>query len=123
MNLRFKKIISVLSAYASGSFNPRLTISSHFDDMDAIAESINMVGEELKAITISRNYFNNIFHSVSDMVFVLNKTGGITDTNKAVSDQLGYPREYLVDKTLDHLQASGKPSIIRDILRHLQKSD
>src|SRR5665647_964194 len=91
INLEIAKEINLrLSEYSLGKFDKRLTLSSRLDDIDAIISGINMLGEELKAITISRNYFTNIFNSVSDMVFVLNAKGVIEDANKPAEEQLNY---------------------------------
>src|SRR5688572_3259499 len=87
---RLKKINRVLSEYSLGEFDKRLEISPELDEIDAFMAGINMLGEELKTTTISRNYFNNIFHSVSDMLFVLNEKGEVTDMNNSVCVQLGY---------------------------------
>jgi len=119
--MRFKQMVNILSAYATGNFNSRLKISDRYDDLDAIAESINMVGQELKAVTISRNYFNNIFHSVSDMIFVLDRSGKILDTNSRVYNHLGYSKESLLTKTLDDLTGSPKPSLTKDIAKQLKQ--
>jgi PAS domain S-box-containing protein len=116
-------MINTLSAYAGGNFTRSIKISPRYDELDAISESINMVGQELKAVTISRNYFNNIFHSVSDMIFVLDKSGKIMDTNKRVYDHLGYQKESLLDKKLDALLDPEKDHFTKDILRGLRQRD
>jgi PAS domain S-box-containing protein len=90
MDKRLKEISLRLSEYSLGIFDRRIAISPALDDIDAISNGINMLGEELKAVTISRDYFTNIFNSVSDMVFILNSSGNITDANKAAEKQLGY---------------------------------
>jgi PAS domain S-box-containing protein len=64
---------------------------------------INMLGEELKTTTISKNYFNNIFHSVSDMVFVLDGRGEITDVNNSVHIQLGHNLQSIKGIFIDQL--------------------
>lgn len=121
VDLRFKQMINTLSAYAAGNFNYSIKISNRYDELDAIAESINMVGQELKAVTISRDYFNNIFHSVSDMIFVLDKSGHIIDTNRMVYDQLGYLKDALLGIKVDELSSDGQDSITEDILRALKQ--
>ena len=65
MDPRFKKINDLLSAYALGQFDKRLSLSKKLDEVDAFIAGVNMLGEELKETTISRNYFNDIFNSRS----------------------------------------------------------
>ena len=79
MDNRLKEINLRLSEYSIGNFDRNLKISPMLDEVDAISSGINMLGEELKAITISRNYFNSIFNSVSDMVLILKPKGIIID--------------------------------------------
>src|ERR1035441_2469788 len=64
---------------------------------------ISMLGEELKATTISKNYFNNIFQSVSDIIFIMKKDGEILDLNHAGFALLKYPSEKLGAINLFHL--------------------
>jgi PAS domain S-box-containing protein len=49
-----------------------------------------MLGEELKSTTISRNFFNDIFNSVSEMIFVVDESGLISYANQAAMEKL-YP--------------------------------
>ena len=101
MDKRLKEISSQLSEYSLGRFNKKMKISTRLDEVDAVISGINMLGEELRAATISRNYFNNIFDSVSDMVFVLNNKGIIEDTNKQVETQLKFERGILKGKSIN----------------------
>ena len=90
MDKRFKQINSLLGEYATGGFERRLPLSPRLDEIDAMISGINMLGEELRAITISRDYFNSIFNAVSDMVFILNRQGLIMDNNVPAEKQLNF---------------------------------
>ncbi|MEO6733998.1 MAG: ATP-binding protein [Ferruginibacter sp.] len=98
MDKRFKQIIFQLSEYSSGRFDKTFPLSPQLDDVDAIISGINMLGEELKAITISRDYFTNIFNSISDMVFILNNKGVIEEVNRSAEQQLKFERGDLKGK-------------------------
>lgn len=106
MDKRLREINLLLSEYSQGKFSKRLVISDKLDETDAVMNGINMLGEELKAITISRNYFTNIFNSVSDMVFVLNNKGIIEDANYAAEQQLNYEAGCLRGKAFNSLHQS-----------------
>lgn len=121
VNNRIKRINQVLSAYSLGNFNQRLEISRRLDEIDAFMAGINMLGEELKATTISRDYFNSIFHSVSDMVFVLDNAGVINDMNQSVQTQLGYTVEQLKGTTVDGLLLAGYPPLLQPMATYLKK--
>ncbi len=103
MDNRFNKIKKLLSDYSLGNFDRKLTMSPRMDQVDAFIAGVNMLGEELKERTISRDYFNDIFNSVSDMVFVLDKQGRIENINKAVSHHLQYSLEELIGKPVSFL--------------------
>jgi PAS domain S-box-containing protein len=118
---RFNKINRLLSNYSLGKFDRRLAISSRMDEVDAFIAGVNMLGEELKSITISRNYFTNIFNSVSDMVFILDKKGIVENINKAVSEQLEYQLRNVRGRAFGELQPVGKNEVFQNILRDLKK--
>jgi len=122
MDKRLKEINLRLSEYSLGKFDKRLTLSPRLDDIDAIISGINMLGEELKAITISRNYFTNIFNSVSDMVFVLNAKGVIEDANKPAEEQLNYEPGSLRGKPIHNLY-KGNLSWFKNITRQLKNEN
>jgi PAS domain S-box-containing protein len=119
MDKRLREINLRLSEYSLGNFNNRINVSTQLDEVDAISSSINMLGEELKAITISRNYFTNIFNSVSDMVFILNTKGIITDVNNSAEEQLKYEPGSLIGKTISDLN-KGNLSYFRNIIKELK---
>lgn len=123
MDRRFKKINQLLSNYSLGKFDKQLEVSSRLDEIDAIIAGINMLGEELKETTISRNYFNNIFNSVSDMVFVLDKSGKINDINKSVQEQLGYTIINVKGKSINFLILPHQKQSVSPITKHLTNAE
>ncbi len=120
MDERFNKINRLLSNYSLGKFDKRLAISRRLDEVDAFIAGVNMLGEELKSITISRNYFTNIFNTVSDMVFILDKKGMVENINRAVSEQLEYDLESVKGRAFDELHPVEKGTFFKDILRELK---
>lgn len=91
MDPRFKEINELFINYSLGNFDYKVELSPQLDEIDAFISNINMLGEELKATTISKNYFNNIFNSVSDIIFIMEENGEIRDLNKAGVALLKYP--------------------------------
>lgn len=122
MDNRLKKISRLLGEYSKGNFNKVITLSGKLDGLDAIISGINMLGEELKAATISKNYFNNIFNAVSDMVFVLDSKGKIEELNKSVTDKLGYNKNELIGKAVSFLQARDKRSFNNNFLSSVKEN-
>ncbi len=87
---RFEKINELFINYSQGNFDYQVELSPKLDEIDAFISNINMLGEELKATTISKNYFNNIFNSVSDIIFIMEKSGKMRDINTAGYVLFGY---------------------------------
>jgi PAS domain S-box-containing protein len=98
---RIEKITDLVVNYSMGNFEAKLEPSGQYDEVDAFITIMNMVGEELKASTISRNYFNDIFNSVSEMLFVLDNEGRVLSINNTVTEKLGYSENQLREKKID----------------------
>ena len=50
---RIEVILSLIQNFASGELDARRESSSHSDELDAVIEGLNMLGEELSAKTVS----------------------------------------------------------------------
>jgi PAS domain S-box-containing protein len=122
MDNRFKKLNRQLSEYSLGKFDKKLRLSSRLDEVDAFIAGVNMLGEELKDKTISRDYFNNIFNSVSDMVFVLNKQGKIENINSSVTNHLEYELSSLRGKPINYLLDKSQPDWYNQVLKDMHAS-
>jgi PAS domain S-box-containing protein len=122
MDPRLEEINRLLINYSLGEFDNKIEPSARFDEIDAFISNINMLGEELKTSTISRNYFNNIFNSVSDMLFVLNNDGIISNVNNVVIDKLKYTQEQLKQNNIDFITKNKQP-LFTYIKEELGKKD
>lgn len=103
MDTRLEKINNLLVNYSLGNFDLKIEPTDQFDEIDAFISNINMLGEELQSSTITKNYFNNIFNSVSDMLFVLNNDGIINSVNKAAASKLKCTEKQLTGNSVDFL--------------------
>ena len=79
---RLTNISNLLANYSIGKFSDKLEVSENLDEIDSIIMGINMLGEELEYTTISKNIFENIFNSVTNILFIVNKEGIIIGSNK-----------------------------------------
>ena len=120
MDKRLKEINSLLIKYSRGNFDTRLAISPSLDETDAIINGINMLGEELRATTVSRNYFSNIFNSVSDMVWVTDMRGIIVEINKSGIDQLQYTYHDAIGRSTN-IFFDDKRNLFKRIVKKLNK--
>lgn len=94
------EIEDIIIAYANGELHKRLDISDKRDDRDTIIAGINMLGEELEKTTISRDYFMNIYNSVSDMLIITDLNGCIVDINLTVEKTFGKTTCQLIGEKL-----------------------
>jgi len=114
MDKRIDQINQLLTAYSQGRFDMRLPLTNVNDELNACIWGFNIIGEELEEIAITRDYFDAIFNTVSEMVLVVTAKGVIEDLNRAVSDQLGYPKEGLIGQPLDILTGESARSLFRE---------
>jgi PAS domain S-box-containing protein len=121
MDKRIHKINKLLTDYSLGRFEGRLELSHNLDDIDAFINGVNMLGEELKDTTIRRDYFINILNSVSDMVFVVNRSGRIEEINQSGCEQLECSKDFAVGTALDDWQEAGRSSLFTYVCQHLKK--
>lgn len=108
------EIEDIIIAFANGELHRRLDISEKRDDRDTIIAGINMLGEELERTTISRDYFMNIYNSVSDVLIITDMNGCIVDTNLTT--------EKLFGKTTPQLVGQSLKTIISPRYHHLENT-
>lgn len=122
MKSRLKKISNILINYSTGNFDLKIPVSGKLDEIDAVIAGINMLGEELKSTTISRNFFNDIFNSVSEMIFVVDQKGTISYANRAAEEKLMPPQQKITGLKIDRFVAEGKTPISRLIQEQLKRN-
>jgi PAS domain-containing protein len=86
---QFHEINKLLLAYSAGNYNVKGRISANRDAIDTIILAVNMLGEEIVARTVSRDYFSSIYNAIKDLVIVCDSKGIIKDNNNAVIELLG----------------------------------
>ena len=112
LKARIDEITQMIFEYASGNLDYQINRSDQDDELDGIIVGITMLGEELKASTVSRDYMSSIYRGVVDMLFVLDPDFSIQSINAAVTQQLEYGEnelrnisEVLTPEALAHLTA------------------
>mgnify|MGYP000029446608 CR=1 FL=1 len=92
---RIDELYQLILDVAEGNFDVKGTVTDQMDDIDAISAGINMLLEELKTSTVSRDYFNSIYKSIVDMVFIFDTQGNILSANDEAQKVLQYSNEEL----------------------------
>jgi len=93
---RLNDFLSVIMAIASLDYTKQIPVSDEDTIFDAVASGLNMLGEELHSSTVSRDYIENIIHSMNDSLVVFSPDGNIQSVNDATCAMLGYEEEELV---------------------------
>jgi len=97
---RLEEISALLINYSMGNFSAQLPLSEVGDDIDAIIAGVNMLGEELQHVTISRDFLSSVYNSIAEMLFVLDLQGNIEETNNIAVLKIKKPRSKFVGKNI-----------------------
>lgn len=119
---RIDDIGRLISEIASGNFDYKIEQSNQDDELDAIIAGINMLGEELKTSTVSRDYMDSIYKGVVDMLIVMDADFVIQSSNDAVSQTLGLESSETTGKPLSDLLADESVFLTDSIRRNLDNN-
>jgi two-component system, sensor histidine kinase len=100
---RIEHISQMIFQIASGNFDAQIDRTDKEDELDAIVTGINMLREELKATTVSRDYMDSIYKGVVDMLFVLDENFKIQSVNSAATDVLGFDEHSIIGRPFPSL--------------------
>jgi two-component system, sensor histidine kinase len=90
-SFRIDHIAQSIYRIANGDFDCPIERSEQDDELDAIVMGIDMLREELRASTVSRDYMDTLFKGVVDLLFVLDEEAHIQTANSIVTEALGIP--------------------------------
>ena len=94
------EISNLLIEYAAGNYTVKGKLSEKQDEVDMIIQGINMLGEELMATNISKDYFLNIYNSVTDLIIILDKNQNILDINSSVCSLFKIEPKEVIGKSI-----------------------
>jgi len=97
---RIDALNEVILKYAQHSYGSQIEDLTNNDLFDSLITSINFLGQELNYSTVTRNYLQDIFNSIDDVLLVVDKEGRIDSVNNAACIKLGFEREELVEKQI-----------------------
>jgi PAS domain S-box-containing protein len=120
-NNRIEEINHLILEIANGNFDHKLEISDKFDEVDAIVAGINMLGEELKASMIAKNYLKSIFEGIVDMLIIFDEHMVIKEVNHKVVELLDFDESHLIGQPFTSLFPRGDKKLIKLIKSQLAK--
>lgn len=86
---RLQNATDVLMSLASLDLDKEALISENDDEYDGLSNGLNMLGQELKASTVSINYLDDIFQSMTEILAVVNENGIIESVNETGGAMFG----------------------------------
>ena len=97
-----ERLRAATTEIGQGQFNVNIPVQSN-DEVGQLAFAFNKMTRELQKTTVSKDYVENIFRSMFDMLVVATPDGTIQTVNKTICDLLGYRSEELVGQSMDRL--------------------
>jgi PAS domain S-box-containing protein len=100
---RIDELSHLVYEVASGNFDYKIDIRDNSDELAGLVEVINMMGEELKESTVSRDFMESIYRGVVDILIILSPDHKIERINDAVQGYLDYTPEELIGKDISFI--------------------
>lgn len=117
---RIDDINQLIYNVAVGNFDYKLERSDAEDELDGLIGGINMLGEELKASTVSRDYMESIYRGVVDLLFVLKPDFTIEQINHATENDLGYSSRDILNQSFSKMVIAEDIHILEEIKERLK---
>lgn len=117
---RIDDISQLINEVASGNFDYKMELSEYDDELEGLIEGINMLGEELKASTVSRDFMESIYRGVVDILMILKPDLTIERVNNAVLEHLGYAVADLENQPFSILLKPADLAFIQEITERLE---
>ncbi len=100
---------------ADGDLSTRVDVRTT-GEVRMLVDGFNRMAEDLQATTVSKDYVDNIIHSLADSLIVLNRDMTIKTVNQALLELLGYREDELLGNRFETVVAGG-PASTRDEIR------
>ncbi|HBU69810.1 MAG TPA: hypothetical protein DEE98_05440 [Elusimicrobia bacterium] len=101
------KLAAASKNLASGNLAATVD-SSTGGEIGMLVENFNKMSAELKNTTVSRDYVDNILHSIADMIFVIDINSVIKTTNYAAMAALEYSESELTGLSINTIFEDGE---------------
>lgn len=87
---RIDEISKLIFEVANGNFDYKIDQSGADDELDGLIGGINMLGEELKSSTVSKDFIESIYKGVVDTLIILRPDLSIERVNDSALESLNY---------------------------------
>lgn len=97
---QINKANEVLLSYAMHKYGSVVDLVDEDDLFSSLATSVNLLGEELNHSTVTKNYLEDIFNSITDMLIVVDEFGYIDSINNSTACKLKYQRKNILRRNI-----------------------
>jgi two-component system sensor histidine kinase/response regulator len=111
---RLENLLDVVTSLAELDFSKRAEIHGDGAFLDGIAYGLNVLSEELRASTVSRDYYDGIIRSMAEGLLVVDAHDTITDVNPASSALLGYSQTELAGMPWAKICPHPRPELVTE---------
>lgn len=108
---RLEEFERAILSLARGHFDDVPEMTGEDEMLDAIASGIAMLGEELRATTVSKDYLDDLLDAMLDILIVLAPDGTVLQANRAAREVLGFEETDLIGRQVGALFVGEVPSI------------
>ena len=120
---RIDEISQLIYEVANGNFDYKLERTSENDELDGIIAGVNMLGEELKSSTVSRDFIESIYKGVIDTMIILKPDLRIERVNDVALGKLNFETKELKSQPFEHLIRQDDHEVIQSIRERLKTED
>lgn len=120
---RMEDISALIFEVANGNFDYTIEPSGEDDELDAIISGVNMLGQELKISTVSRDYIQSMYDGVIDMIIVLDLQLQVRKVNGTCTQTTGFNENQLVGQSIFDIVRYNKDDrkLISKVFREMNK--
>ena len=98
INKPLRDLMAGIETIGLGDLSHRVSVKTG-DEIGKLADSFNMMTENLSKVLVSKNYVNNILESMNDILLVFSLEGIIKTVNRATLHLLGYGEDELTGQS------------------------
>ncbi|MEL7146399.1 MAG: response regulator [Bacteroidota bacterium] len=120
---RIDEISRLIFEVANGNFDYKLKQSDEEDEIDGLIEGINMLGEELKASTVSKDFIESIYRGVADTLIILRPDLSIERVNDSALGILHYTAQELTDQPFQRIISPSDDEVLVKVKETLSRED
>lgn len=104
-------MVQVSQDIGRGKLNSKI-LATRNDEIGQLSYAINTMAENLKKVTVSKDYLDTVIHSLGEMLFVIDSNLVIRQVNYQVTNVLGYSESELYSKSFTSIFVSADSVIL-----------